>query len=215
MSGESNGSGRYFRGYPRRHLPAMVKIAIGSIAFLCIFLGLSGIGAVLRMQLFLDGRAWGDLVLSLVCAGVFIFFTCALITGLRDISIARVVPYFHRRIGLRVLGPFQSGAALARNCEMLDRIAADSGVPPLSSFGFEDDLAGEAVTWHSPSAGIETVERLLVVVDDDAIRRDLEAMLEALRAAQKQDILFALILRTGTDSFISPVEMDRRTGSFW
>jgi len=215
MNGESNGAPRYFCGYPRRHLREVVKLAIGYVAFLSIFLGLSGIGAFLRMQLFLDAGAWSDLVWGLICAAVFLFFAWTLISGLREISIARIVPYFHRRTGVRGLGSFKKGAALARNCRMLDGIAAGAGVPPLSAFGFEDDLAGEAVTWHSPAAGIATIERLLSIVEDEDIRSDLEAVLRALWEARKQDILFALILRNGTDGFLSPGEMDRRAGSFW
>lgn len=57
----------------------------------------------------------------------------------------RNIPYFQRSLG--AVDTFLIGKALARSLKQLDAVAMEQGVQPISAFGFNDDLRGEALVW--------------------------------------------------------------------
>ena len=188
----------------------------GCLGFL---LALAAVGMFVRTIEFERSRSWVNGALAAVAAAASLYFLRALIGGIRDTTAARIVPYFQARLGLDASSPFSRGAALARHCRSLDELGTRLGVAPISAFGFNDDAAGERVTWYLSSAGLETVvalkNHLQTAAHDEELLRDLAALEAALEEAAKQEVSFCFILRPGRDEFISPPEMDRREGSFW
>ena len=168
--------------------------------------GLAALGAFLAFR---DGRSWFDLFCALGAFAAFLFFLWTLGSGIRDSTVARIVPCFQRPLGLGTASPFSRGAALARHCEELDKLASEMSVAPISAFGFGEN------EWHSAASGLDTITKLETRVDDNEVLQDLAAIEAALRRAVEQDVPFFFVLRSGFDRFISPVEMDRRKGSFW
>lgn len=131
----------------------------------------------------------------------------------------RVVAYFRNR-GSRTApqessAAFRGGYHLAANLSRLDDRARQFGVAPLSSFGFGDDLLHQVPQWSSIEDGIRTLTTLIDHTDDNDTRADLSRLLAVLEKASETQSVFALIARYGADEFISGVEMDRRTGTFW
>jgi hypothetical protein len=49
----------------------------------------------------------------------------------------KIVPYFRQRLG--DIDTFTRGHAIARSCQVLDDLAIQSGITPISAFGFNDD----------------------------------------------------------------------------
>jgi hypothetical protein len=93
-------------------------------------------------------------------------------------------------------------------------------VPPLSSFGFADDVYGQEVRWHPASEGRRTVGALARGLDDrlrsvPAVAEDLDALATALGVAGQREVAFALMLRLGPDSLQVVSTMERRQGRFW
>ncbi len=144
----------------------------------------------------------------------FCFGYGMVIGGVRDSMRARIVPYFESRIGRH--DAFRHGAVVARRCASLDELCLARGVRPISSFGFADDIRGERVVWYDASEGLLTIRELMAAVHEEILLgEDLRAMEQALLRASEEDIRFCFILRNGMDHYISPMEMDRRVGSFW
>lgn len=108
---------------------------------------------------------------------------------------------------------FINGKALARAGELLDSLAADAGVSPLSSFfsasaeeltGFAADhgadsndlgtVASEA--WFSPQDGLKTLAALIEVAQtrkmDELILEDLKAFQAVLQTAQANGVRWHL-----------------------
>jgi hypothetical protein len=86
-------------------------------------------------------------------------------------------------------------------------------VTPLSSYGFNDDFAGQVVTWHEPALALASVRAILPQVSPDQhrLRHDLELLTESLNRAAARRIRFALLLRT--THAIADAEKDKRQGS--
>ncbi len=128
----------------------------------------------------------------------------------------RIIPYFQRSLG--AVDTFLIGKALARSLKQLDAVAMELGVQPISAFGFNDDLRGEALIWHAPEEGFKTVETLLNELQrldiPDAIRngilKDLRSWKAALQCASTENVLFFILLRHGNST--SGHEWDVRKG---
>lgn len=186
--------------------------------FATVILGLALVGAIVRGHLFFQYHSLWDFLLCLVATVAFSYFGRCFLIGVRDEWICRVVPYFEREVGLGIVdGPFSCGVHLARNCLLLDQVAVQTGILPISYFGYRDD--GRWVKWHDAQKAIDTVNALkghpTVVAVGEPLLKDLEVLLTALTKARDQHIRFCLIVRPGLDKFISPVEMDGRKGKFW
>jgi hypothetical protein len=132
---------------------------------------------------------------------------------------ARVVPYFERRLDSGTKGAFKNGFALAQRFDELERRASQLGVPPLSAFGFGDDVLGQLVVWHATEAGLKTVQALVASSHSEALHakllEDLRALEAALERAEAKAVRFALVVRIGADKWISGAEMFQRKGSFF
>ena len=184
----------YWRGYPLRYrerLQVEGKRAAVSVLLLVVLPG----GGALAWFL---GSAWAPLriivgLILLAMAGFGAFWCGRIVAAL---VFARVVPYFEKSLGDGP--PLASGAELAKHSQRLDELAVLADATPLSSFGFNDDLAGEAVTWHEPALALATVRALSAKLSDaeSALKRDLEQLAEALNRAAARRIRFALLLRT-------------------
>lgn len=114
---------------------------------------------------------------------------------------------------------FKRGFALVKGFDVLERRASHLGVPPLSAFGFGDDLLGQIAVWHNAADGLKTVQTLLASSRQQALDlnllQDLEALAAVLAKAETATVRFAVVVRIGTDEWISHAEMDQRKGSFW
>ena len=123
------------------------------------------------------------------------------------------VPAFQPSIAVRFEG---DGAALFHHAAVLDTIAEEHGVPPLSNFaddrepppdfdGYPEELAealGPWNAWFSPTDGLRCVEGLLSAFEDprarasiapiDAVIDDLNALQDVLIAAKKKKVRFRL-----------------------
>ena len=146
----------------------------------------------------------GPVFLAALASAVFLIFGLLASVGeMIDCRTARVMPYFRRHVG--EINTFLAGEALARHLPFLDDLAAHSEVPPLSTFGFADDLNGEILTWHNPTVGLRTVLRMQHILqesaedglDRPAILEDLQKLEHALERAEAQDIPFCLLFRHG------------------
>lgn len=128
----------------------------------------------------------------------------------------RIVPYFQTRVGANdkpyTSGAFAHGFGVANKMAALDAAASARGVAQPSDFGFSD----EPRRWWDARDGLRTLDAIAgSVADSDELGQDLAALRSALEKAAEKEIQFALLVRLGPDSFISPVEMTNRKGSFW
>jgi hypothetical protein len=147
-------------------------------------------------------------------------------------SRARIVPYFSDKNFRREQGKgaseearqaFQSGYGIAADLALLDDVAAEVGISPLSAFGFGDDIFNQRPQWTELDEGLRTVTALITALHNhDASRRlsvstlsDLETLRDALTRGRETQTSFSLIVRYGPDDFISGYEMEKRTGTFW
>jgi hypothetical protein len=130
---------------------------------------------------------------------------------------ARIVPYFDRTVGN--IDTYTAGRQLARYCGKLDAMAVASGQRAISAFGFNDDLRGETLNWHSPSDGLRTVAALMAAVaaqpeefdDPISIISDLQRLSNALLRANERGRHFCLLLLHGGTT--SGQEWEVRQGS--
>ena len=200
----------YWRGYPARYHEMFLdegKRAAVAVALL-LLLPLGGAIAWFAGSAWLPLRVvFGLLLLGIAGFGGFICYRT-----LRALLVPRVVPYFEKNLGEPA--PFSGGAALAKNSEHLDELAAAAGANPLSSFGFDDDFYGQSVKWHEPALAIATIKIISpqVSAEEPALRRDLEALSEFLGRAATRKTRFALVIRTV--HAVSDAEIRRRQGFF-
>jgi hypothetical protein len=154
---------------------------------------------------------WGALcwdwpiLFAAVAGAVSLWFTVAASTALCDLDSldgVRIVPYFERDIP----GPdtfFRSGGALARNCRFLDDVVSESGLAPLTAFGFVDDFWRRRAPWYEAVDGLLTVSALRAKVSDcprlvdepEAVVADLEHVEARLEEAARLGVRFCLHLR--------------------
>lgn len=122
-------------------------------------------------------------------------------------------PAFEPKIGVGFDG---DGAALFHHAAVLDEIAEEHGLPPLTSFaddrepppdfdGHPEELVeaiGPWTAWFSPTDGLRCVEGLLTALEDphasaripglDIVLDDLNALQDALVVAKKKKARFRL-----------------------
>jgi hypothetical protein len=123
------------------------------------------------------------------------------------------VPAFEPKIDATFEG---DGASLFHHAALLDTLAEDRGLVPLTSFadnrepppdfdGFPEELAeaiGPWTAWFSPTDGLRCVEGLLVALEDATTRKsvsfvegvidDLGALRDVLEVAKKKKARFRL-----------------------
>lgn len=122
-------------------------------------------------------------------------------------------PAFDPKLGVVFDG---DGAALFHHAALLDEIAEERGLPPLTSFaddrepppdfdGYPEELVeaiGPWTAWFSPTDGLRCVEGLLAALEDPAtaariprigvVLDDLTALEAALAVAKKRKARFRL-----------------------
>jgi len=200
----------YWRGYPARyHEMFLEEGKRAAVAVALLFLLPLG-GAIAWFA----GSAWLPLrvVFGLLLLGIAGFGGFICYRTLRALLVPRVVPYFEKSLGEPA--PFAGGAALAKNAEHLDELAAAAGANPLSTFGFADDFFAEPVKWHEPALAVATIKVISpqVSAEEPELRRDLEALSDFLGRAASKKTRFALVLRTA--HAVSDAEKQRRQGFF-
>jgi|SRR6185369_1791851 len=173
---------------------------------------------------FMERRALGSGATTLILGAAVIFFLWQLVRviPLYIADRARIVPYysekyFQRKAADESWAAFRGGYHIAAELPRLDELARHLGVPPLSSFGFADDVLKQTVQWNRPEDGLRTVNALLEHGDalSPGARADLTTLAAALEKAAEQQETFSLLVRFGKDDFISGVEMSKRQGNFW
>ncbi len=143
-------------------------------------------------------------LMGVICCGDVIVFLGYLLclSGLScTLCRGQVVPYFEHCVG--EIDTFCHGQSLLRNLAELDRIAREVLVAPLSDFGWGDDMLGQNVVWHEPTAGLKTVKSLLAQLQSEDLARpnaagiidDLERIAHALERAAAEGCRFSLLLR--------------------
>jgi hypothetical protein len=204
-------------GYPERHW-WFVRRAFRRIFWTELVLLAAHSGAIAvawRSEGSLADRA--DMAVG-IAGALFVFYQLTAVASLNDIlRHAAVLPYFQKRVG--EISTYSSGESLARHVDELDELAITNAVTPLSSFGWNDDLEGEAVVWHASAEGLKTVNFLLIVLEreetawDDhaATINDLKTIAHALERADAQDIPFSFLLRHS--SATNGQEWDARQGT--
>lgn len=199
-------------GYPDRHWDVVRRATGCSLVAAAVALAIAVVSWFLAVE-------WDAPVLpAAVAAAVFLIVagcaTATMIVVRREVAIH---PYFESRVG--EIDTFGQGRELARHLKDLDELARELGVVPLSAFGFADDLAGEALTWHDAATGRKTAEALLVVlsgdgllaVGSDRLVQDPKRLAHALGRADDRGIRFCLLLRHGDGT--SAQEWEVRKGS--
>lgn len=202
----------------RRHFGSLVALLV----FLFLFLTLPIVGICLYGDWTRDEPTVISVLGLLACLGVFLFFAHMAFHDLGESFSCRIVPYFESSVFSypeSKQSAFNSGFQLSRYCRQLDDLAITASTPPLSSFGFRDDRDGQKLVWHNASNGVNTVEHLLVALQNqpalEPASEDLKKLLIHLKAAEAKNIRFCLQVRSGSDKMISPMEMEQRKGRFW
>jgi hypothetical protein len=199
----------YWRGYPERYRGLLREEGKRAAIAAALLVLLPGGGA---LAWFL-GSAWLPLklVFGLLLLGMAGFGALLCARTIRALLFPRIVPYFEKSLGEPA--PFAGGVALARQSQQLDELALSAGVTPLSSYGFNDDFAGQVVTWHEPALALASVRAILPKLspDEARLRHDLELLTESLNRAAARRIRFALLLRT--THAVADAEKEKRQGS--
>jgi len=198
--------------YPRRHWEVIRDAWRWALQVLAVTGGVAGLlGAAAFF--------WhGSLHLAAIAVAIFLFALLASLGAVWDCyRHVTLIPYFERTVG--EIDTFCSGYALARHLGALDELAARLAVPPLSSFGFADDMCGETLVWHPAEEGLGSVLPLMAalqcapdrVEEAEAVLSDLEKLAQALRRAHQKEIRFCFLLRHGNTT--SGLEWERRQGT--
>jgi hypothetical protein len=128
---------------------------------------------------------------------------CAAVRGASPARLC-LAPCFERPLPKRQ--PFQGGAFLFDNLEVLDERADQAGVRRLSSFGLRNGWRlQERSAWHDPGELLQTVLGLERSVGQDcqgltnrgALLEELAWLAVSLRAARAQGIKAGLVWRVG------------------
>lgn len=201
------------KGYPQLHSGRFRSAKIYAATVVSV--------TALLFLLTLGGTLLGPVppLVTAVVAAVFVAFgLLGGVTCLYDTTrYVQVIPYFQRRLG--GIDTFLAGQSIARNLKQLDEIALLQDVPPLSTFGFADDLRGESLIWHDPNKGLQTILAIQEYLRKgdvpqalvESLTLDLEKWQHALERAAAENVLFCILLRHGNTT--SGHEWDVRKGS--
>lgn len=186
-------------GYPRQYMEALrssVRAAVIAMSITgCLAVG-TGLATV-----------YGQMPPVFAATAIALFLLFGVLGGLTALydtwRYVRIIPYFRREVG--EIDTYLAGEALARWLTHLDAAATSNGIQPLSTFGFDDDLRGEPLTWHSAADGLQAVTALRRTITSerdhwsnaDSIIEDLQKMEHALSRAAEQDISFCLLVLHG------------------
>jgi hypothetical protein len=119
--------------------------------------------------------------------------------------------YFDRPLEGVPFPGFRFGCALYRQSGRLDAQARAAGLPPLSDFESPDVLdTGQPPLWYGPQAALPTVEHLLAQAQAPALRRDLQHVQRALRAAIAEGASFYVMVLTLSGVTNAEIEARRR-----
>ncbi len=174
----------------------------GCVVMACILLGIPAAGLILWPPAF-----WALLGQGAMIALLALYFAAAI---LYDPPYG-IAPYFDRRVG--DLHTYGHGATISRLCPELDRLAGENGVRTVSSFGFDDEWRGEAMTWHDPADGLRTFETIRRCLPEPGpLSAELDLVIDALRKAEAKGARFCLLI---TDGFTNGMEHEQRKGSFF
>lgn len=211
-------------GKLRRHARISAAVHIGVVIVLLLAMGVTVAETSSRFQ---REKSWGTALVLLVAAGAAAYLVWHLVVAVR-VSFGtrpRIVPYFQdkyfrsgssRQTSEESKAAFRGGYAIAAEMPLLEALAGELGVMPLSAFGFGDDALGQQPQWSALSDGIRTASAL---AGSDrvgaATRSELQQLAAVLEKAAERQSKFALIVRHGPDDFISGVEMEKREGTFW
>jgi hypothetical protein len=211
---------KYIGNYPLKCLRKQIVSETWAIAFCVPFISLSAFGVWCYGQWALDTSTVINFAGFLFFCAAFMFFSWFwLLKNSRENLICRIVPYFESRVGFGKMHAFSSGIEMAKQCRVLDILASKIGVSPLSAFGFKDDRDGQKLIWHNPADGINTIVRLKEQLQNNPeaslLIQELDLLQNNLELARDKNIKFCLLIRSGLDKFITPMEMDSRKGSFW
>jgi hypothetical protein len=200
-------------GYPERHW-RFVRQTFRRVVRTELIL-LATVAGAIAVHGWLVDRAELAVAIAVV---IFVCYQLVMVATLNEVlRHASVVPYFSRRVG--EITTFSSGANLARHVDGLDELARVHAVPPLSAFGWNDDLEGEQVVWHPSAVGLKTVNVLLLALEQEetgwddrgATIADLKQVAHALERADAQGIPFSFLLRHSTVT--NGQEWDARQGT--
>jgi hypothetical protein len=210
----------YIGNYPFKCLRKRVTSEIWCVCFCSPFVCLSAAGVLCYGRWALDKPTLINVVGGVFFLAAFVWFTWFwLLKGIKHNFICRIVPYFESRVGFGKIHAFKGGIELAKQWRMLDNLACEIGVKPLSDFGFKDDRDGRKLIWHNSSEGINTIiclkERLQNNQKIIPLVQELDVLQNNLEQAKDKNVRFCLLIRSGLDKMISPMEMDDRKGFFW
>jgi hypothetical protein len=204
----------YYRGYPSRLRRDERRHRRGGLGCVGPFLLASLLGVATAVYGISEHPRWGELLRLIVFT---FYFGYMLWDAFHTARHSGIGPYFQQRLG--DIHTFARGLAIARSCQELDELAVKLGLIPLSTFGYNDDFAGEELTWHAPELGLATVSGLLTALraNPQTIREpvqvieELAAVERALQIASDRGIPFCLLLYTAGAT--NSMEWEQRKGS--
>lgn len=202
------------------------RAAFAALVHVTIFLVLLVVNVIALDEVIFRLRhrvIWSNALTACVITLILLWILWQLIAGIRAYARERprVVPYYNqkcygRKVSDESVTAFERGYAIAADLARLDALARELHLTPLSNFGFGDDQFRQRPLWRSVQEGIRLVAKLAEHPSlSAATRADLRALMASMQKAAEMDAEFVLLVRYGSDKFISGVEMDRREGSFW
>lgn len=190
--------------------------------FFLVGLGFAVPGARAASINFAGTRTLGAGVSAAILIGFSLYLGAYFVVALWfwPLASARLVPYFEKPLNSTAREAFKRGFALVQEFDRLERQASQLGVMPLSTFGFGDDMLGQAVVWHTADGGLRTVRALVASSQQEALDpnllEDLQALELALEKAEAAAVRFSFVVRLGSDkNGIQNAELCQRKGSFW
>jgi hypothetical protein len=226
---------KYYKGFPGRLRREVEPGLLGhALTFFFRFVYLAfvltyGAVTVLCLYNFVEEQRLIILPVAALTGVIFVWLAKGLLEGwFGPKPEPRILPYFQKISGVERLGGFDTylhGHAIARNCQVLDTLAAELNLRLLSDFGFNDDHRGEEPTWHPPEAGLSTITGLLQELHrkdvswEDSLEKpeeviaDLERVEAALCKARDTSVPFCFILETS--DFTNAQEHEQRLGFFF
>lgn len=177
---------------------------------------LAWVGGLTAVLLGMALEEAAPLELGVVLAAVWLFGAAVFVAQVRSDDLT--VLYFEAPVEG---GFFTSSLEATRWGGVLDTLARDAGVAPLSSFGFQDERDVPGITWHDAEHGLQTVRGLRSEIEHErgdvpgavaaSLVCDLIEMEARLLGAHAANVRFCLLYH---DNSMSGAEVDARRGSF-